>query len=198
MDDLDASGLILDAQSRDQRGRRMLRVVCPGCMNERVMGPTLWRRRKSDYCKPCGRRVRAGLAPTADIGRGTRLGNIWAGMRQRCGVIGGAPSGTLANYVERGIRVCDEWAYSFETFRDWALSSGYRDDLLLDREDNNLGYEPGNCRWVTWTISNRNKRSVKLNVERRQKSGADSCRETSQACVSSGENTACRMASSND
>jgi hypothetical protein len=87
-------------------------------------------------------------------------------MRQRCGLIAGAPASTLANYIERGIRVCDEWAHSFEAFKAWALANGYQDDLLLDREDNDRGYEPGNCRWVTMLESNRNKRNVKLDMEK--------------------------------
>lgn len=166
MDVQNATGLVRDSQLRDARGRTQFLVACAGCGSERMISPSLWRKRRSDYCKPCGRRVRAGLPPTMDCGTGTRLGNIWDGMRQRCGLIAGAPAGTLANYIERGIRICDEWATSFEAFKAWALAAGYQDDLLLDREDNDLGYGPGNCRWVTMTVSNRNKRNVKLSLEK--------------------------------
>ena len=52
------------------------------------------------------------------------------------------------NYGARGITVCAEWQ-SFEPFCEWALSNGYQRGLDLDRRDNDDGYSPENCRWVT-------------------------------------------------
>lgn len=49
----------------------------------------------------------------------------------------------------RGITVCDEWRNDFKAFRDWAVGSGFKPGLILDRINNDGNYEPGNCRWVT-------------------------------------------------
>ena len=87
--------------------------------------------------------------------RKTRLYRIWAQMIQRT---------TNKNqkdydyYGERGIAVCKEWRESFDTFEQWAKENGYAENLTIDRKDNNKGYEPGNCHWVTMKEQSRNTR----------------------------------------
>lgn len=62
------------------------------------------------------------------------------------------------DYGGRSITVCQEWKDSFEAFRDWALANGYKDNLSIDRKDNDGNYEPSNCRWTTQTVQSRNTR----------------------------------------
>ena len=63
------------------------------------------------------------------------------------------------NYAGRGIRVCEEWRNSFARFREWAVSHGYSDNLSIDRIDPNGNYEPSNCRWISMSEQQRNKRN---------------------------------------
>lgn len=65
------------------------------------------------------------------------------------------------HYGGRGITVCDEWLNGFQAFYDWAMSHGYADNLSIDRIDNEKGYSPDNCRWVTASEQNKNRRPYK-------------------------------------
>lgn len=79
-------------------------------------------------------------------------------MKYRCY---NSTSSVYEYYGGRGITVCDEWLHSFETFRDWAQSHGYQENLTIDRIDNNKGYSPDNCRWLTLADQQRNRRPRK-------------------------------------
>lgn len=92
-------------------------------------------------------------------GTGTRLYVIWRNMKARCTK---SYAAKYKNYGGRGISICNEWLNDFETFRNWSLSNGYSDDLTLDRIDNNGNYEPNNCRWVSNSEQQHNKRTNRM------------------------------------
>jgi hypothetical protein len=92
---------------------------------------------------------------------GTRLHGIWNQMRWRTSP--GATGRSRRNYFDRGIRTCDEWQ-DFPTFRAWALTNGYRDDLTIERVDNDGNYEPANCAWIPRAQQPRNQRRPKRSI----------------------------------
>lgn len=106
------------------------------------------------------------------MGTRTRLNSCYHAMLTRC-YCENHPEFNI--YGGRGIEVCFEWrnkekvigtsciTKGFVAFRDWALSHGYTDELTLDRIDNDKGYAPDNCRWVTMTAQVRN-RSCARNI----------------------------------
>jgi len=96
--------------------------------------------------------------------RKTRLYYIWNAMIQRCE---NPKSHEAYLYSERGITVCPEW-HTFENFMNWALQNGFKDNLTIDRIDNNGNYEPSNCRWadlITQANNKRTNRRIEYNGE---------------------------------
>ena len=159
---------------KDISGKRYGRLVVVGVNGRTKCGKVLWE------CKcDCGNTT---LATKDHLGKCTnscgclkkevsrnrwtkhgdkhsRLYNLWCSMRQRCGESGVEKEA----YYERGIRVCEEWN-DYTKFRDWAMSHGYdpnakRGVTTIDRIDNDKGYSPDNCRFVTQTENARNKRN---------------------------------------
>jgi hypothetical protein len=101
-----------------------------------------------------------------------RLHCIWFSMVQRCT---NETTNSFFSYGGRGISICDDWL-EFLNFYNWALSNGYRDELTIERVNNNGNYEPNNCVWATKTQQARNKRNVPLfTYKGESKSGAEWC-----------------------
>jgi len=87
-----------------------------------------------------------------------RLKGIHANMIARCKDI---KHPSYRRYGGRGISVCEEWL-KFDNFFIWSLQNNYKDNLTLDRKDNDKGYSPENCRWLTVKQQNNNKSNVPL------------------------------------
>lgn len=93
----------------------------------------------------------------------TRLYGIWGSMKGRCYL---QSSTDYPWYGGRGIKVCDEWKDSFETFEKWAIENGYdpsapRGKYTIDRIDSNGDYCPQNCRFLTQKEQCNNRRNTR-------------------------------------
>jgi hypothetical protein len=77
---------------------------------------------------------------------------IWQGMKTRCD---NPKSIGYHRYGGRGITYDPRWK-EFSVF--WEdMGENYRDDLTIERKDNNAGYSKGNCVWIDYRRQNFNK-----------------------------------------
>lgn len=79
---------------------------------------------------------------------------IWKTMRQRCN---NPNSSRYSRYGGRGIVICDEWN-QYDIFYQWALSSGYKKGLSIERINNDGNYCPENCTWIPVSEQGKNKK----------------------------------------
>jgi len=82
---------------------------------------------------------------------------IWSSMKRRCMKPSAAD---FARYGGRGVTVCESWLTFDGFFADMGMKPSAQHSL--ERIDNDLGYEPGNCRWATRIEQSNNKRTNHL------------------------------------
>lgn len=101
----------------------------------------------------CQRKSRQSHGDSRVSGPSGRTYRIWKNMRSRC-----KPEYKQASdYAGRGISVCARWE-SYEAFvQDMGKCPA---GMSLDREDNDKGYTPDNCRWATPAMQRRNSRRI--------------------------------------
>ena len=148
---------VLDLDHTDWNNISFWRCLCD-CGNEVVVRSTSL---KNGMSKSCGcykrevtikRMKKHGLCDHP-------LYVVWTDMKRRCH---NETDPAWVNYGGRGIYVCDEWISDFENFYEWAINNGWEAGLTLDREDNDDGYTPWNCRFVDRRIQSNNRRSNRL------------------------------------
>ena len=87
--------------------------------------------------------------------KGHSLYVVWETMKSRCN---DKNSPSYHYYGERGIKVCAEWENNFKAFYDFCLENGWVKGLEIDRRNNDKGYCPSNCRFVTHRKNSLNRR----------------------------------------
>lgn len=125
------------------------------------------------HTKSCGCMERKGNLKHGQ--RKTKLYGTWLNIKDRCN---NPNNSHFKYYGKKGIQICTEWANDFSVFMEWSLSNGYSEGLTIERIDNNKGYEPSNCKWITTGEQARNRSITKLqNINGKEMSLAEIARE---------------------
>lgn len=137
-------------------GRRRVRWLCEcDCGNEIIAYPDNLKGGKTKSCGCYQNDMNRKRFATHGM-TNTHIYGIWSSMKARCF---NKNATAYKDYGGRGVVMCDEWKNDFESFYQWALSSGYEQGLSIDRIDNDKNYCPENCRWVTSDVQASNRRS---------------------------------------
>lgn len=90
----------------------------------------------------------------SEVGHVTRTYNCWLNMKNRCY---NTSHQKYDIYGGRGIKVCQKWKDSFESFLSdmGECPSG----LSLNRKDSDGDYSPGNCEWSSQKEQQNNRRN---------------------------------------
>lgn len=118
----------------------------------------------------CGCYAKAGLNGRPKHGmHKTKTYASWVRMKARC-----YGNNSPEHYKNRGIRVCDRWINSFESFYE---DMGDRPEgMSLERIDFNADYSPENCRWATQQEQVRNtRRTIFVTVNGEKMCLKDAC-----------------------
>jgi len=102
--------------------------------------------KRIESCRENGKKITHGLS------KSTPLHSVWNGIK-KISSLGRKHNAEMVRYRDRGIILCEEWDKSFLSFYAWAINSGYRKGLQIDRIDNDGNYEPLNCRFVPPSIN---------------------------------------------
>lgn len=142
---------VLRRNGSDVKGKAVWTCVCTCGNTVYVDGARL----RNGKVRSCGCLRHEPYAATHHMSK-TRLYSIWANMRNRCKR---ENVKSYKDYGARGIKVCDEWDSSFESFRDWALQNGYDDSLTIERKNHEQDYCPENCCFVAKSEQANNRRT---------------------------------------
>ena len=93
----------------------------------------------------CGCRPKAYKHGDACSKQKSSLYYVWSNMKARCYT---HSSSQYPWYGAKHIKVCKIW-HSYPKFKQWALSSGYQNGLVLSRINHVGHYNPSNCIWET-------------------------------------------------
>ncbi|MBQ1293078.1 MAG: hypothetical protein IIY21_03510 [Clostridiales bacterium] len=161
----DRFGRLLVIERAPNVGRNTAWKCICDCGNETIVRGIYLVRHATQSCG-CLRKTSPKKRQTIILGCKHPLYRKWVNMKSRCY---NSNVHDYENYGARGITICEEWLHDPNAFILWSLANGWKDGLQIDRIDNDKGYSPKNCRFVTLLENKANQRKKHVhNGEKRE------------------------------
>lgn len=178
---------VIEFAGEDSRKNSKWLCKC-GCGTERIVSRRSLVSRESKSCGCAVKEMDRSKENNSNYKHGmsyNALYHVYTGMKDRCT---NTKACQYPYYGGRGIKLCEEWAdekNGRRNFFEWAINSGYKEGLSIDRIDVNGDYSPENCHWTDkgFQSFNQRKRKSKLGVR-----GVYFRESTKRYLVSIGEN----------
>lgn len=149
---------VIEFAGRDKHRHLLWRCVCE-CGNERLVAKNNLLSGRTVSCG-CYASERASNQLRKHGMFSSRFYSVWHDMMRRCY---NKNDVHYNRYGGRGISVCEEW-HDVRNFVAWCEQKNPDSGMTIDRIDNDSGYSPDNCRFVSLK-DNQNNRSSNRNLE---------------------------------
>lgn len=153
------------SSERNRRGdiKRKIKIKCKYCGDESIRSYQRFLKEGKNTCNNCAIKNKT-IGRSKIHGKSNHpLQSNYQNMKSRCYR---KENKDYKNYGGRGIKICNEWLNSFESFYNWSVDNGWEYGLTIERKDNNGNYEPSNCKWASRADQNRNTRATKLDWDK--------------------------------
>ena len=142
--------LVISEDKRDSQGIIYYKCLCD-CGKEKIIKGTSLR---AGVTRSCGCYNHDIVTKDNPVYK-SKLYGVYRSIISRCNC---PTDKSYHNYGGRGIKISSEWN-TFEAFKKWSESNGYKEGLWIDRINNDMDYSPDNCRWATPKEQQNNKRT---------------------------------------
>lgn len=147
---LEGKKVIYTTTAKGNTAKKVI-VNCSKCGEERAVTVHKWRHRSSDLCRKCFP-SEVSSQGFRHITHGLSKHPLYQTYKNMCSRCSRTTCPQYKFYGAKGVKVFEPWLHKekgLQMFFAWAISSGWKEGLQIDRIDNSGNYCPENCQFIS-------------------------------------------------